>query len=177
MAHDDIWLWDVSYTTVNPCGLDLNKLPPQEELLLQWWQKSPTTNPRWIVGEGIPGTRNVKYAELPVLPVKYASSIDPLGRPFVYVSMFDPTGLTCKAAAGAARRAYAVLVQTPRHLECVWRFPPQVLVFKHNKYKSRRRRRCASTWTQESVQLTSGRDRHFMTQYVHVVTHQTKRMT
>ena len=30
-----------------------------------------------------------------------------------------------------------MLVQTPRHFECVWRFPPQVLVFKHNKYKAR----------------------------------------
>ena len=48
VSHDNIQLWDVSYTKVNPSGLDLNKLATQEELLRLWWSKTPSTQPRGI---------------------------------------------------------------------------------------------------------------------------------
>ena len=67
-AHDDITLLDVAYTDANPPGLDINRLASQEELLRLWWSKTPSTQPRWIVGEEIPRAANVQYDELPILP-------------------------------------------------------------------------------------------------------------
>ena len=60
-AHDDITLLDVAYTNANPPGLDINRLATQEELLRLWWPKTPSTQPRWIVGEEIPRAANVQY--------------------------------------------------------------------------------------------------------------------
>ena len=85
---------DVAYTDANPPGLDINRLATQEELLRLWWSKTPSMQLRWIVGEEIPRAANIQYDELPILPMKYQSSLDPTGRPFASVSMFDPTGQT-----------------------------------------------------------------------------------
>ena len=89
---------DVAYTDANPPGLDLNRVATQEELLRLWWSKTPSTQPRWIVGEEIPRVANVQYDELPILPVKYQSSLDPTGRE-------GGTGIGPVAGERAARKS------------------------------------------------------------------------
>ena len=123
---------------------------------MHWRTKNPFSQPRWIVGEFIRTAMHVVYTELPVLPTKNVSSLDPIGRPFAYVSMFDPTCRADSSKSGAARKVYPVLVQTPRFAECAWRLPPPVQAFLHNKFRSQKHKaisfdlkdgKCIVSWT------------------------------
>ena len=65
----------------------------------------------------------------------YVSSFDPLGCPFVYVNMFDPTCVFSTPASGSSRGNYAVLVQVPYASDCPWRLPAEMATWLDNYYR------------------------------------------
>ena len=134
--HSITW-YQLPETDTDPQGLNCFDFASQEELQrhyrLTYNDRAP---PTWIVGSDLTASKKFTVERLPILPSQYSYSYDPLGRPWAYINMFDPTGTALPDPHWDRRLYAALIIPAGSKPELAWRLPGPVLAWRTNVHAS-----------------------------------------